>query len=122
MSDRRGGYTIVEVLVSMMVLSFGIRSLASTAGGITNMMYTGQRKTRSYAMAASVLDSIRNTANSTSPKCSAAMASGSGSRGSGFTAAWQINGAGASRQARVVMTYQSGRRRQADTLYASILC
>src|ERR1041384_3561180 len=67
MSDRRGGYTIVEVLVSMMVLSFGILSLASTAGGITNMMYTGQRKTKSYAMAASGLAPVPNPAKLTPP-------------------------------------------------------
>ncbi len=122
MKTGRGGFTIVEVLVSMMLLSFGILTLAGSAGGITTMMYTGQRKTKSYANAASVLDSLRNTANSSSPKCSSALANGTATRLSGITAAWQITGSGTSRQARVIMSYQSGRRRQADTLYASILC
>ncbi len=121
MTDRRG-FTIVEVLISVVLLSLGILSLAGSAGGVTSMMYTGQRKTHSYAIAESTLDSIRNKANSTSPKCSAALVNGTGSISGGYTTAWRIAGSGTSRQARVIIAYQSGRRRQADTLYASLLC
>jgi prepilin-type N-terminal cleavage/methylation domain-containing protein len=122
MSNRRGGFTIVEVLVAVVISSIGIISLAGSAGGVTRMMYLGQRKTRSYTVAASALDSLRNRANSTSPKCSAALATGSGTNPGGFAKAWTITGSGSSRQARVIVSYPSGRRTQADTLYATLLC
>jgi len=121
MTDRRG-FTVVEVLISVVLLSIGVLSLAGSAGGVTRMMYTGQRKTRSYALVESTLDSLRNKANSTSPKCSAALVNGTGSGTGGYTVAWRVLGSGGSRQARVIITYQSGRRPQADTLYASLLC
>ena len=121
MSNRRG-FTIVEVLIAIVLLSIGILSLAGSAGGITKMMYTGQRKTQSYAIAGSVLDSLRNFANSTTPKCSSGMVNGTLSSTGGFTAAWRVAGSGSSRQVRVIITYQSGTRPQADTMYASLLC
>lgn len=121
MSNRRG-FTIVEVLIAVVLLSIGILALAGTAGGVTRMMYSGQRKTRSYAMAESVLDSLRNYANSTSPKCSSGMVAGTWSAPRGFTATWRVVGSGKTRQARVIVTYQSGARGLADTMYASLLC
>ena len=121
MSNPRGGFTIVEVLVAVVVSSIGILSLAGSAGGVTRMMYLGQRKTQSYTVAASALESVRNTANSTSPKCSA-LANGSGTAPGGYAKAWTITGSGSSRRVRVIVSYPSGRRTQADTLYATLLC
>jgi prepilin-type N-terminal cleavage/methylation domain-containing protein len=121
MNNRRG-FTIVEVLIAIVLLSLGILSLAGSAGGITKMMYNGQRKTRSYTIAESILDSLRNVANSTSPKCSSAMVNGTTTSPDGFAAAWRVAGSGTSRQARVIIAYQSGRRAQADTMYLSLLC
>ncbi len=57
MSRNRRGFTIVEILVAVIVLSIGVLALAGTLGTITRMMSNGQQKTR----AATVLGINRTT-------------------------------------------------------------
>jgi len=53
MSSNRSGFTLVEVVMAIVILSFGIVVLASTAAGISRMLDSGQGKTRAAALAAS---------------------------------------------------------------------
>ena len=119
----RGGFTLIEVLMAIVMLSFGVLVLASTAGGITRMMGNGQRKTKASAIAASRMEFLRNLGNSTAPKCSAgAFVAGSATQPGGFWEQWTIAGAGMRRQVQVIVRYRSGPRAQGDTLNATILC
>lgn len=124
MRTRRGGFTIVETLVAIIVLSVGVLALASSVGGITRMMSSGQRKTRATTIAASILDSLRNKAYSAIPKCSG-LINGAGSGpvtqyGNKYTTAWTVTGAGTSRQIIIRVGYRVGTRPQGDTLVSTI--
>jgi type IV pilus modification protein PilV len=122
MSRNRRGFTIVETLVAVIILSIGVLALASTVGGITRMMSSGQQKTRAATVAASILDSLRNKAYSSIPKCSG-LINGSkttGLYGSMYASTWTISGAGTSRDVRIEVSYRVGPRAQGDTLLSTI--
>ena len=125
MRTRRGGFTIVETLVAIIVLSFGVLALASSVGGITRMMSNGQRKTRATTIATSVLDSLRNKAYSAIPKCSGLVdgsTTGTLLYGNNYTSTWTVasTNSGTSRQVVVRVDYRVGTRAHADTLVAFI--
>jgi type IV pilus modification protein PilV len=123
MRTQRSGFTIVETLVAILILSVGVLALASSMGGITRMMSSGQRKTRAATITASILDSLRNKAYSADPNCSG-LVNGSGTStlyGDKYTTAWTVTGAGTSRQITIRVGYRVGTRAQADTLVSTIL-
>ncbi|HLB55090.1 MAG TPA: prepilin-type N-terminal cleavage/methylation domain-containing protein [Gemmatimonadales bacterium] len=123
MSSNRSGFTLVEVVMAIVILSFGIVVLASTAAGISRMLDSGQGKTRAAALAASRVELLRNVAAGTTPPCgSSALASGSAVAPGGFSEEWTVSGTGADRQIQVIVRYRNGTRPQADTLFALLLC
>jgi prepilin-type N-terminal cleavage/methylation domain-containing protein len=122
---REAGFTIVEVLIAIIILSIGVLALASSAGGVTRMLSSAQRKTRSYSVIAGTLDSLRNRANSTTPKCTALVTSSSTtSRGYGsiFSRAWEVTTVGTGRRLVVRTSYRVGPRALADTMITEINC
>jgi len=122
MTARRNGFTIVETLVAIIILSVGVLALASSVGGITRMMSSGQRKTRASTLAASILDSLRNAAYSASPKCTGLVSGASSvtNYGSNYTTDWTVTGTGRSRRITIVVGYRVGTRAQGDTLVSTI--
>ena len=122
MKAGRGGFTIVEVLIAIIMLSIGVLALASSAGGITRMVSNGQRKTRSYATASSVVDSLRRVA--ANPLTCATLAAGSGSL-AGISATWTVGNAGATNTSHLVtvfMSYRVGPFLKGDTLITTLVC
>jgi prepilin-type N-terminal cleavage/methylation domain-containing protein len=69
MRQDRSGFTLVEVLVAVMVLSVGVTALVGSAGVVTRMIGRGQMGTRGAQMASWRLEQLRLFANSTSPRC-----------------------------------------------------
>lgn len=121
MTSRREGFTIVEVLIAVIMLTIGILGLASTTGGITRMMSNGQRKTRSYAKAASIMDSLRNEAK----RSCGSLANGSGTSAPDITVSWRISNAGSTNATHVIeirTSYMVGGRAKGDTLIATVRC
>ena len=122
MSRNRRGFTIVEILVAVIVLSIGVLALAGTLGTITRMMSNGQQKTRAATVAASTLESLRNQAYTAIPKCSG-LSNGSSTTslyGTRYSSSWTITGAGTSRDVRIVVAYRVGTRALGDTLLSTI--
>ena len=120
MKNRRG-FTIVEVLIAIVMLTLGILALASSVGGITRMMSNGQRKTRSYATATSVMDSLRNQAKRS---CSNLVA-GTATYPGNIAEAWTVTNSGTANSTHVITlitTYRVGTRTLGDTLISSIYC
>jgi prepilin-type N-terminal cleavage/methylation domain-containing protein len=125
MSARRDGFTIIEVLIAIIILSVGVLALASSAGGVSRMLSSAQRKTRSYSVIAATLDSLRNRANSTSPKCTALVTStATNARGYGslFSRQWIVSTVGTGRQIEVRTAYRVGGRVKGDTMITEITC
>lgn len=123
MIRNRGGFTMIEIIMAIVVLTFGILVLCSSATGISRMLGSGQSKTRSAAVASARVEYLRNVALSTTPPCSsAAMIGGTAVQPAGVTEQWTVTAAGTMKVVQVIVTYRNGPRSQADTLGAVIAC
>lgn len=126
MKNRERGFTIIEVLIAIIILSIGVLALSSSSGAVTRMMYSGKAKTQATSVALSILDSLRTSAQSTTPPCSGLFGS-SWTRG-GMTALWAVTSQAspvANGSARVIelrLTYRIGSQRAGDTLRTTIFC
>jgi type IV pilus assembly protein PilV len=119
----RDGFTIVEVLIAIIMLSIGVLALASSSGAVTRMMNFGRMKTDATAIAQSVLEQMRYEAMESTPKCTS-LASGNLTTPPkrGFTTSWTVLPAGTSRDITVTVSYQIGPQTKTETLTTSIFC
>lgn len=97
MSDRRG-FTIIEVLIAVIILTVGIVGLASTAALVTRMVGQGQRYTEAASMANERFEILRAL------PC-ASLTNGS-QASQGYTVAWTVTtvGGGDGRRLDVAVT------------------
>ncbi len=123
MSRRReAGFTIIEVLLAVVMLSIGVLALGSTSGTITRMLSGGKLKTNAGALAVSVLDSLRYRAYATTPQCTN-LTAGTTTRVMGrYSVVSVISSGTESRTIQVRVTYRNGRRVQADTVRTILYC
>ena len=56
--QARGGFTIVEIIVAIMVLSIGVLGLAATAAVVQKQMASGERQAAAAAIAQSRFDRL----------------------------------------------------------------
>lgn len=59
MTDQRG-FTLVEVMVAVLVLSVGVMALAGTSGLVTRMITQGQIYSEASALAAQQIEVLRS--------------------------------------------------------------
>jgi type II secretion system protein I len=119
-SGGRDGFTLIEVLIAIGILSVGILALLQTSGSITVMLREGRLRTMASTVAANRIDNLRLAAASTTPTC-ASVASGSGTSIQG-TETWTIAGTGRSRTVAVTVTIPNGSRQLAITVRGTLLC
>jgi len=119
-SGGRDGFTLIEVLIAIGILSVGILALLQTSGSITVMLREGRLRTMASTVAANRIDNLRLAAASTTPTC-ASVASGSGTSIQG-TETWTITGTGRSRTVAVTVTIPNGSRQLTITVRGNLLC
>jgi type IV pilus assembly protein PilV len=120
LSGRKDGFTLIEVLIAIGILSVGILALLQTAASISVMLRDGRLRTVASAMAASRIDNLRLAATSTTPTC-ASVTSGSASSLHG-TETWTVAGAGRSRTVTATVTFSNGPRQLGMTVRGNLLC
>lgn len=110
------GFTIVETLVAVMVLTVGLLALVSTAAVATRLISDGQRQTVVSTRAHERIEILR------AQGCPIA-GSGSEARGA-FAVAWQVEATpgGRARSLVVVVTSQTPRGPRADTVATVHMC
>jgi len=118
--NRERGFTIVEVLVAVLILTVGLLALASTAALVTRMVGQGDRYTETANLASRQFETFRSQWTGTN--CSGA-ADGS-TTVSGFTVAWRVVSAasGRARDVQLTVTAPTGRGSRTDTFYNTIPC
>ena len=118
------GFTLIEVLIAIFILSVGILALLQIGGTSSIMLRDGRLRTLASAVAASRLDSLRLVAASTVPSCTA-VSSGSASSLYGSLAGaetWTVAGTGRSRTVIEVVNVSNGRRQLGMTVRGTLLC
>lgn len=116
MTSNQSGFTIVEIMAAVMLLTVGVLALASTSGMVTRMIGQGKRYSQASVLASERLDVLRGT------DCSA-LADGSETR-DGFDIAWRIASAagGEGRTLQVAVTSPTTDGSRTDVFTSTISC
>ncbi len=108
------GFTLVELVVAVLVLTVGVLALAGTAAAVTRMVGWGQRLSGSAIAAQSRLEALR--------------AGGCGSLGSGrdsvgpYRLQWSVTEAGSLRTIALTVDYPDGRGDRSEPFEATAWC
>jgi prepilin-type N-terminal cleavage/methylation domain-containing protein len=120
-SRARSGFTLVEVLVAVTILSVGVVAMAGSAGVVTRMVGRGKVDTRAAQLATLKLDSLRVRAYSTTPRCTA-LANGGPDAVSNVSLSWTVAVTGTGRTLAVSAAYNTGRGAHTETLTTYVEC
>ncbi len=123
MNRSRSGFTIVEVLVAIVVLSVGLIALAGSMSMVTRMIGRGKIETRVAQAASRRIEVLRSAAYSTTPRCTGgAFINGGPVTSGGLTETWVVPPAGRVRNVQVSVTYRTPRGPRTATLQTRIEC
>lgn len=123
MTAKQSGFTLIEVMVAIVILSVGLLAMASATANVTRMIGHGKWATVASQVAVQRLENVRRVAYSTSPACtSSALIGGSATLGSGVSETWSITGSGNTRQVLVTVTYPGAGRSTTDTITTILRC
>jgi len=113
---ERNGFTIVEVLVAVLVLSIGLLGLAASAATVTRMISQGQRYSEASAMASERFEILRS-------RSCAAMSDSSETRGP-YSLQWTVQNVanGRARRVMLVVVSPTGSATRADTFVTTVYC
>ena len=117
------GFTIIEVLVAVLVLTVGVTALVGSAGMVTRMIGRGKRTTEATQRAERRLEILRQTALSATPQCTGLT--GGTATSAGITETWTVTTPVSPAQTRVlqvIVSYPRIRGNSVDTLITSIRC
>lgn len=123
MSTRnRRGFTIIEVMLAVVMLTVGVMALASGSASVSRMIGRGRTDTMAADVLTSRSDQLRRIAASTNPPCTALTNGNAVTQG--ITEQWTLQGAvgGVSQQVRLIVSYRTARRARADTTVITLYC
>ena len=123
MSRSRSGFTLIEVLVAVTLLSVGVVAMASSAGMVNRMVGRGKVDTRAAQLATLKLDSLRVSAYSTTPRCTA-LANGGPDAIGNVSLSWTvaIAATGTGRDVSVSASYATPQGTHTEALTTYIEC
>lgn len=122
MTANERGFSIVEVLVAIIILTIGLLALAQTSGAVSTMIGRGRQDTQASVAVQRVLEDLRQQAASTSPKCTSLAGGTRGGPAPGMTLTWTVTGSGESRQVAVTVTYRVSRGTRTETVRTVLGC
>ena len=111
------GFTLVEVLIALVVLSVGVLALGASAGAAARLLGQGRRSTQAGQLALARIEALRAAA----PGC-AGLVGGTARHSGNLSEWWTVSGSGRGRSVMVAVRYPAGRHWNEDTLYATVLC
>jgi prepilin-type N-terminal cleavage/methylation domain-containing protein len=121
MRQARSGFTIVEVLVAVTILTVGVMALASSSAMVTRMIGRGKIDTRATQLATREMERLRLAAYTASPRCTG-LANGGPQVADKITISWTVVAAGTGRTLNVIASYATPRGTRTDTLTTHIEC
>lgn len=119
---HEGGFTIVEVLIAVVLLTVGVMALASGSALVSRMVGRGRTDSMVAQVVSSRADQLRRLAASTTPPCNA-LANGNATTNT-IGEQWTVLGAAGdvTRDVRLVMTYRTTRQARSDTTIVTLYC
>jgi prepilin-type N-terminal cleavage/methylation domain-containing protein len=123
-ATREKGFTLIEVLIAVTVLSIGVMALVGSSAMATRMIGRGRESTQVGQVATARAEWLRQVASSTSPPCGSAQFTDGAVVRNGITEQWQVQALTASgtRDVRMMYTYKVPRGTRTDTMTLTVLC
>ena len=125
-SPREKGFTIVEVVVAVLLLTTGVMALVGSSAMVTRMIGRGRESTLVGQVATSRAERLRQVATSTAAPCTAAaFKTDSAAAVGGIAEKWELlppTGTGVTRTFRMTFTYRAPRGSRTDTMLTTVLC
>ena len=119
----RVGFTLVEVLVAITVLSVGLLSLAGTMALTIRMVGRGGQAARAGVAAAARLEWLHQAALEGAPACSGPGWRSDSAAHPGLTEIWELlDAAGPVRRVQVVLRVRHAAGAATDTVATAVLC
>lgn len=121
------GFTIIEVLVAIMILTVGILAMMGTSAAVQRLITRGRRVTQATQLGEQVLDSLRLKANENLIACTGLTSNATGYSRQAVTVKWGVgaltpNGNVSERQVQVYLTYAADRKNLSDTITTIFKC
>jgi type IV pilus assembly protein PilV len=117
------GFTLVEVLVAIVVLSIGLIAMAGSSAMVTRMIGRGKVETRVAQAASRRIEILRLAAYSIAPHCTAGtFANGGPVTTNGLTESWTVPTVGKVRVVQVNVTYHTVGGTRTESLQTRIEC
>ncbi|HJR34270.1 MAG TPA: prepilin-type N-terminal cleavage/methylation domain-containing protein [Gemmatimonadales bacterium] len=118
---RDSGFTLLEVLLALLVLSAGLLGLAGSLGPISALAGQGRIHSRVALVLASRISRLRTELQAGAPGC-VLPAAGSAAHPSGLDESWQTSLSGNIVELRIVARFRLPRRLKAETLVTRFPC
>lgn len=118
----RGGFTVVEVLIAVVLLEIGVLALVGTSGLVLRLLGRGTATTHAAWVALDRLEQLRSELHA-SPACMASAGSDSAARG--IVETWSVSGLSESpslRDLRVTVSYPVAGGSRSATMTTRIRC
>jgi prepilin-type N-terminal cleavage/methylation domain-containing protein len=117
------GFTLVEVLVAIVLLTVGVMALLGSSALVSRMIGRGRGSTVAVQVATARLERLRRVAASTTPRCASPQFVSDSTTTAGVAERWIVeSGAGLSRRVSVILAYRDPRGLVRDTLRTTVLC
>ena len=117
MTRTRSGFSLVEVLVAVTILTVGVVAMAGSTATVTRMIGRGKIDTRAVQFATRQMEELRRIAYSTSPRCTSAnLVNGADPQNASITVSWTVEPVGTGRRLRVNAAYATPRGPRTQTL------
>ena len=117
------GFTLIEVLVAIVLLTVGVMTLLGSSALVSRMIGRGRGSTVAVQVATARLERLRRVAASTTPKCTSPQFVSDSTTTAGVAERWIVEpGAGLSRRVSVILAYRDPRGPVGDTLRTTVLC
>jgi prepilin-type N-terminal cleavage/methylation domain-containing protein len=114
-ASTRGGFSLVEMIVAIVLLSVGLLALAGTTGAVTDLMVDGARQTEAGSIAQRRFETLQGTA------CTS-IAGGSATTGV-FGESWTVTNVGStSKRVSLTVTYTQYGSSKSQTFNTVIRC
>jgi prepilin-type N-terminal cleavage/methylation domain-containing protein len=121
-SSKRG-FTLVEVLVALVLLTVGVMALVGSSALVSRMIGRGRGSTVAVQVATARLERLRRVAASTTPRCTSRQFVSDSTSTAGISERWVVEpAAGLARRVSVILAYRDPRGPVRDTLRTTVLC
>jgi prepilin-type N-terminal cleavage/methylation domain-containing protein len=116
------GFSLVEVLVAIVMLSVGVLALVGSSAMVTRMIGSGKSSTDIAQRAQDRVDYLRQLAAGTSPPCTAAAFASGSATSLGVTETWVVPTSGSGRTVVLTLRHRTAYRTKIDTVQVLLLC